>query len=167
MRANRRDIRIDVFVETVRLRFLNAPDRTPFGVRPHSDTTLRIRNATTLRLLKDGTRTHSEGPPRAGSSGNDPKTRNLNATEKLPRRLERPHPGFVFRERSENSRHIQATRRHDSVRAVVFALTVSASQRNQRLPAARELWTMFRDKHLIRCDRADRAQERQHAAPVP
>ena len=74
VRANRRDIRIDFSVETVRLSFLKVPDRTSFGVRPHSDTTLRnqrLRYATTQRVLKDGTRTHSEGP-RAGSSGTDP-----------------------------------------------------------------------------------------------
>lgn len=122
VRANRRDIRIDFSVETVRLSFLKVPDRTSFGVRPHSDTTLRnerLRYATTLRVLKDGTRTHSEGPPRAGSSGTDPERRNLNATENSLDAWNAP-PRLVFRERRENSRHIRATRRHDSVCAMIF-----------------------------------------------
>lgn len=122
VRANRRDIRIDLSVEAVRLSFLKVPDRTSFGVRPHSDTTLRnehLRYATTQRALKDGTRTHSEGPPRASSSGTDPERRNLNATENSLDAWNAP-PRLVFRERRENSSHIRATRRHDSVSAMIF-----------------------------------------------
>lgn len=131
VRANRRDIRIDDFVEAVRLSFLKVPDRTSFGVRPHSDTTLRnrrLRYATTQRVLKDVTRTHSKGPPRAGSSGTDPERRNSNATENsLDARnvanrasVQRVFNELVFRERRENSRHIQATRRRHSVSAMIF-----------------------------------------------
>lgn len=58
VRANRKDIRLNEFVEAVRLSFSNVPDRTSFGHCP--DATLRLRDATTLRLLKDGADIGSE-----------------------------------------------------------------------------------------------------------
>ena len=87
VRANRRDIRFDIFVEAARLMFLKLPDKTSFGLCPHSDTTLRnkrLRNATTLRLLKDGTRTPPSGPPRADGPGEGLKVGNSDATKKAP-----------------------------------------------------------------------------------
>lgn len=164
VRANRRDIRIDFFVEAVRLSFLKVPDRTSFGVRPHSDTTLRnqrLRYATTQRVLKDGTRTHSEGP-RAGSSGTDP-GRNWNATDNS---LDAWNalPGLVFRERRENSRHIQATRRHDSVCGMIFDLTVSSTQRNQRFRASQQLWTTSTGSGT---KSASPTRQGRHGGPAP
>ena len=87
VRANRRDIRFDIFVEAARLMFLKLPDKTSFGLCPNSDTTLRnkrLRNATTLRLLKDGTRTPPSGPPRADGPGEGLKVGNSDATKKAP-----------------------------------------------------------------------------------
>lgn len=83
MRANRKDIRFNEFVDAVRLIFSNAPDRTSFGLCP--DSTLRNQRslyATTPRLLKDGADWASGDGSSVTSTGLE--LRNANDTETAP-----------------------------------------------------------------------------------
>ncbi len=120
--ASRRDIRLDLDVETARLNFWKDPDRTFLGLRPHADATLRSLNATTPRLQKSAARTPFAGLEtvltKDGKLGE--RRRNTPGTHPLHASSERPKP-TASRERRENKRHIQATPRRDFDGAMIFA----------------------------------------------
>ena len=83
--------------------------------------------------------------------------------KKLPRRIT-ISTDFVFRERRENSRHIQATRRREFWPRHDIRLTVSSAQRNQRFCAARQLWKTkkkLKIKGLAACGGGKCGTERQ------
>lgn len=120
--ASRRDIRLDLNVETARLKFWKDPDRTPWGLRPHADATLRSLNATTPRLQKSAARTPFAGTEMVLTKERElgERRRNSTGTHPLHTPSDQPEP-TASRERRENKRHIQATPRHDFDGAMIFA----------------------------------------------